>query len=70
MATDRELVLPHTDNIVGFVDPLVGRIARRDVAGYFGFPLIKAGQAVTQATIAKAQELGRLFELTAATDDV
>jgi hypothetical protein len=70
MATDSELTLPATDNIVGYVDPLIGRIARRDVSGYFGFPLIKAGQAVTHATIEKAQQLGRLFELVAATDDV
>jgi hypothetical protein len=70
MATDRELTLPESNEIIGYVDPLVGRIARRDVPGYFGFPLIKAGQAVTSATIEKAQNLGRLFELVAATDDV
>jgi len=70
MATDRELALPDSNEIIGFVDPLIGRIALRDVPGYFGFPLIKAGQAVTHATLEKAQSLGRLFELTAATDSV
>ena len=70
MATDRELALPDNNEIIGFVDPLVGRIALREVQGYFGFPLIKAGQSVTPGIIAKAESLGRLFELTAATDNV
>jgi hypothetical protein len=70
MATDRELALPETNDIIGYVDPLVGRVALRDVPGYFGFPLIKAGQSVTHETIEKAQSLGRLFELVAATDNV
>lgn len=70
MANNSELVLPHTDNIIGYADPLIGRIARRDVPGYFGFPLITTGQAVTPHILAKAESLGRLFELTAATDDV
>ena len=70
MATDRELALPENHDIIGYVDPLVGRVALREVPGYFGFPLIKAGQAVTPETIEKAQSLGRLFELVAATDNV
>jgi hypothetical protein len=70
MAIDKHLTLPESDAIIGYADPLIGRIARRDVAGYFGFPLIKSGQPVTPAILDKAQSLGRLFELTAATDDV
>jgi hypothetical protein len=70
MSNDSTVGLPDTHEIVGYVDPLIGRIARRDVPGYFGFPLIKAGQTVTHAVLEKAQSLGRLFELTAATDDV
>jgi hypothetical protein len=70
MSNDSIVALPETHEIVGYVDPLIGRIARRDVPGYFGFPLIKAGQPVTHAVLEKAQSLGRLFELTAATDDV
>ena len=30
MATDRELALPTSNEIIGFVDPLIGRIALRD----------------------------------------
>jgi len=70
MAVDKDLTLPVSNAIVGYADPLIDRIARRDVPGYFGFPLIKSGQAVTPAILEKAQSLGRLFELTAATDDV
>jgi hypothetical protein len=68
--TPNTVALPETNDIVGYVDPLIARVAKRDVPGYFGFPLIRAGQSVTHAIVEKAQSLGRLFELTAATDDV
>lgn len=70
MSMDNTVALPETHEIVGYVDPLIGRVAKRDVPGYFGFSLIRAGQTVTNTTVEKAQSLGRLFELTAATDDV
>jgi hypothetical protein len=70
MANDNGLALPVSDEIIGYADPIIGRVAKREVAGYFGFPLIKAGQTVTHAILDKAQSLGRLFELTEATDDV
>jgi hypothetical protein len=62
--------LADNGEVIGYVDPLIGRVARKDVVGYFGFPLIRAGQAVTPEIIEKAQALGRLFELISATDDV
>ncbi len=64
------LALPLDTNLIGYADPLIGRVARRDVLGYFGFPLIRTGETVTPAILEKAQAVSRLFELTAATDDV
>jgi len=60
--------LPESTNIVGYVDPIVGRVAHREVLGYFGFPLIKKGETVTREIIERAQNLSRLFELQAATE--
>lgn len=60
--------LPDSTNIVGYVDPIVGRVAHREVLGYFGFPLIKKGEVVTREVVERAQNLSRLFELQAATE--
>ena len=60
--------LPLNSNIVGYAEPVIGRTAKHDVLGYFGFPLIRAGQTVTPAIYDKAMVLGRLFELIASTD--
>jgi len=64
------LALPASTAVVGHVEPLLGRITKRDVEGYFGFPLIRAGEAVTEAVLEKAQSQGRLYEVIAATQDV
>ena len=61
--------LPEGTGIIGYVDPIVGRVAHRDVLGYFGFPLIRRGETVTQEIFARAQNLSRLFELQAATEE-
>ncbi len=60
--------LPDSTNIVGYVDPIVGRVAHREVLGYFGFSLIKKGEVVTRETVERAQNLSRLFELQTATE--
>lgn len=59
---------PRQTVAAGYLAPVVGRIALRDVAGYFGFSLIKKGEAVTQTIYDRAQAMGRLFELIAATE--
>jgi hypothetical protein len=64
------LALPVSTAVVGHVEPIQGRIAKRDVEGYFGFPLIRAGEAVTEAVLEKAQSQGRLYEVIASTQDV
>jgi hypothetical protein len=63
------LALPPDTSIIGHVEPLLGRVALKSVDGYFGFPLIKEGQPVTQAIINKAENVGRLFELIASTEE-
>ncbi len=62
--------LPDATSIIGYVDPIIGRVTRRDVPAYFGFPLIKKGETVTPEILARAHNLGRLFELIAATDEI
>ena len=52
----------------GFIVPLVGRTVKRDVIGFPGFPLIRAGQQVTREIAERALTMGRLYELTAATE--
>lgn len=64
------LALPESGEVVGYLEPLLGRTAHRDVEGYFGFPLIRAGQNVTAAVLEKAQSMGRLYEVIAATEAV
>jgi hypothetical protein len=54
----------------GFVSPVLGRTALRDVHGYFNFPLITKGEVVTEQHFDRAQSLGKLYELIAATDPV
>ena len=63
------LALPDNTSIVGYVDPIVGRVAHRDVFGYFGFPLIRKGETVTPEILARAQNVSRLFEIQAATEE-
>lgn len=63
------LALPENNEIVGHLEPLLGRVAKRDVAGYFGFPLIRAGQPVTTAVFEKAQSQGKLYEVITATEE-
>ena len=60
--------LPENTGIIGYVDPIVGRVAHREVLGYFGFPLIRKGETVTQEIMERAQNVSRLFELQAATE--
>ena len=60
--------LPENTGIIGYVDPIVGRVAHREVLGYFGFPLIRKGETVTREVMERAQNLSRLFELQAATE--
>ena len=52
----------------GFVAPILGRTALRSVNGYFNFPLIREGETVTKSHVDRAQAMGRLYELIAATD--
>jgi len=60
--------LPLATGIIGYVDPIIGRVAHRDVLGYLGFPLIRKGETVTPEIFARSQNLSRLFELQEATE--
>jgi hypothetical protein len=70
MSAADNLALPENNEVVGHLEPLLGRVAKRDVTGYFGFPLIRAGQAVTPAIFEKAQSQGKLYEVIASTEDL
>jgi hypothetical protein len=61
--------LPENGEMIGHIEPLIGRVARKDVIGYFGFPLIKKGETVTSTVAERAQNMARLFELIAATEE-
>ena len=61
--------LPAGTSIVGYVDPIIGRVAHRDVLGYLGFPLIRKGETVTPEIFSRAHNLSRLFELQAAKEE-
>ncbi len=61
--------LPSGTSIIGYVDPIIGRVAHRDVLGYLGFPLIRKGETVTPEIFSRSQNLSRLFELQAATEE-
>ncbi len=60
--------LPQGTSIIGYVDPIIGRVAHRDVLGYLGFALIRKGETVTPEIFARAQNVSRLFELQEATE--
>ena len=62
------LALPDNISIIGYVDPIIGRTAHRDVLGYFGFPLIRKGETVTPEILARAHNISRLFEIQEATE--
>lgn len=68
MSAQDTIALPENTGIIGYVDPIVGRVAHREVLGYFGFPLIRKGETVTREIMERAQNLSRLFELQAATE--
>ena len=53
----------------GYINPIVGRVAHRDVIGYYGFPLIRKGETVTREILARGLSMSRLFELQAATEE-
>jgi hypothetical protein len=63
------MALPDDTSIIGYVDPIIGRVVHRDVLGYFGFPLIRKGETVTPEIFARAQNISRLFEIQAATEN-
>ena len=44
MSAMNNTALLDNGEIIGHIEPLIGRIARNDVIGYFGFPLIKKGR--------------------------
>lgn len=67
-SAQNNLALPDNTSIIGYVDPIVGRVAHRDVLGYFGFPLIRKGETVTPEILARSHNISRLFELQAATE--
>jgi hypothetical protein len=69
MSAMNNTALLDNGEIIGHIEPLIGRIARNDVIGYFGFPLIKKGEAVTHTIAERAQSMARLFELIAATEE-
>jgi hypothetical protein len=70
MSDQDNVALPDGDEIIGFAEPFIGRIAQRDVEGYFGFPLVKKGETVTREIAERAHSMARLFELIAATEEV
>ncbi len=61
--------LPEDVTVPGYVDAIVGRVAHRGVIGYYGFPLIQAGETVTREILGRAHSMSRLFELQAATEE-
>jgi len=65
----RAIPIPKPTTLAGFVAPVVGRKATRDVDGYFGFPLIKKGEVITETTYYRAQQMARLAELIACTHE-
>ncbi len=69
MSAQDTLALPDSGDVIGYVQPFIGRTVRRDVSGYFGFPIIRAGQTVTPEIAERAQNMARLFELIAATEE-
>ena len=68
MSAQDTTALPENTAIIGYVDPIIGRVAHREVQGYFGFPLIRKGETVSREIFERAHNLSRLFELQAATE--
>lgn len=64
------LGLPDSTAVIGYVEPIIGRIAQKDVHAYFGFPLIRKGETVTRTIAERAHNLGRLYELIASTEEL
>ena len=52
----------------GFVAPVVGRVAVRDVPAHHGFLLIRKGETITEQHMDRADRMGRLYELIASTE--
>ncbi len=69
MSSADNFVLSESQTVVGHLAPLLGRVAKVDVVGYFGFPIIRAGQSVTDAILDKAQSQGKLYEVIASTEE-
>jgi hypothetical protein len=69
-ALNNQKALPITrpEAAAGYVAPYIGRIAQRDVVGIFGITLIHAGEVITDTIADRAQRMGRLYELIAASD--
>ena len=61
--------IPNQGAAAGFVAPVIGRKALKDVDGYYGFPLIRKGEVITESIYNRAQQLARLYELIAATHE-
>jgi hypothetical protein len=66
--TTRQTPMAGNRTAAGYIAPIIGRVALRDVNGYFNFPLIKKGETVAYTHVDRAQYLGRLYELVAATE--
>ncbi len=65
----RAIPIPKQTTLAGAVAPVLGRKAVRDVAGIFGFPLVSKGDVITEALYARANQMGRLYELIASTKE-
>ena len=68
MSGSRAIPLPKRQIAAGFVAPVIGRRTLKDVEGYFGFPLIRKGETISDVTYDRAQQMGCLYELIAATN--
>jgi len=63
----RAVPIPVRNTAAGYLAPVVGRTAVKDVQGYFGFPLIQKGEVITEAIYNRAHKMARLYELIAST---
>jgi hypothetical protein len=61
--------VPGPSKSAGFVAPIVGREVLRSVPAQLGFSLIKEGEKITALHIERARQMGRLYELIAATKE-
>ncbi len=69
MSEQNNTALPAESDMIGQIEPLIGRVAQTDVVGYFGFPIIRKGETVTRPIAERAQSMARLFELISATEE-